>query len=186
MKWIGERISFRDGKQKTTILIEPERNFLITGLMGAWLAMWMSIGAIVIWAFFTLKLNEQEKIALVVFMSFWIYFALRISRSFFWLLWGKESIKIDETALYYKRSVRGYGRSTPYYLENIRKIRMFTPKEKPFQAAWEASPWIRGGERLEFDYMHKVIRFARKLNEKDAKMLYQLITKKVEERLKKR
>lgn len=186
MKWIGERISFKDGKEITTILIEPERDFWVTGLMGAWVAMWMMIGAIVIWSFFTLKLNEQEKIALVVFFSFWVYFALRISRAFFWLLWGKESIKIDETALYYKRSLRGYGRSTPYYLENIRKMRLFTPKERSFQAVWEASPWIRGGERLEFDYMHKVIRFGRKLNEKDAKLLYQFIIKKVEDQLKKK
>jgi hypothetical protein len=186
MKWIGERISFLDSQQKTTILIESEKNFWVNALMGSWLSMWVTIGTIIVWAYFSIALSDEEKIALAVFMSFWLYFTIRISRAFFWLIWGKESIKIDETALYYKRSIRGYGRSHVYYLENIRKIRLFTPKEKSFQSVWEASPWIRGGERLEFDYMNKVVRFGRKLNEKDSKLLYQLITKKVEERLKKR
>lgn len=186
MKWIGERVSFVDDKQKTTIIIEPENVFWVNALMGAWVSMWMVIGGIVIWAFFALEMSDQEKIAIVVFMSFWIYYAVRVSRSFFWLLWGKESIKIDETALYFKKSIKRYGRSTPYYLENIKKIRLYTPKEKSIQSVWETSPWIRGGERLEFDYMNKVVRFGRKLNEKDAKLLYQLITKKVDDRLRKK
>ena len=186
MKWIGKRISFIDDKQKTTILIEPENVLWVNALMGAWVSMWLVIGGIIIWAYFALEMTQQEQIALVVFFSFWFYYALRVTRSFVWLMWGRESIKIDETALFYKKSLKGYGRAHPYYLENINKIRMFTPKEKSLQAVWESSPWVRGGERLEFDYMHKVIRFGRKLNEKDAKLLYQLITKRVEERLRKK
>ncbi len=186
MKWIGERISFKDDKKKTTILIEPENIFWVNALMGAWVTMWLVIGGIVIWSYFALEMTEKEGIAVIVFLSFWLYYAIRVTRSFFWLMWGKESIKIDETALYYKRSLKGYGRAVPYYLENIRKIRLFTPKERSIQTVWEASPWVRGGERLEFDYMNKVIRFGRKLNEKDAKLLYQLVTKKVEERLRKK
>jgi hypothetical protein len=62
---------------------------------------------------------------------------------------------------------------------------MSTPKEKSFQAIWESSPWVRGGERIEFEYKGKVIRFARKIEEKDAKVLFTLITKKIEEKMKK-
>jgi hypothetical protein len=178
MKWIGDRISFVDKKGRTTIVIEPENKFWINALMGAWVSMWMMIGGIFIWSL--------EKVILVVMLVFWLYYAVRVSRTFFWLLWGRESIKIDESAFTYKKSIRGYGKAVPYYLENISKIRMNIPKEKSFQVAWESSPWIRGGERLEFDYMNKVIPFGRKLQEKDAKLLYQLVTKRVEERLKKK
>ena len=61
---------------------------------------------------------------------------------------------------------------------------LYQPKEKSFQSVWEASPWVRGGERIDFEYQGKIIRFGRKLDEKDAKLLFQLITKKIEERLK--
>ena len=49
MNWIGNRISFIDSKGKTTIVISPEKNYLITALMGAWLAMWITIGCTVFW-----------------------------------------------------------------------------------------------------------------------------------------
>jgi hypothetical protein len=102
------------------------------------------------------------------------------------LRWGKELLKIDEVALFYKKSIKSYGSSKPYYFENIKKISLDIPKERSLQIAWESSPWIRGGERISFEYMGKVIKIGQKLNEKDAKLLFQLVTKKIEEKLKKR
>ena len=116
MKWIGERISFVDDKNKTTIVIYPENITWVKGAMGAWVAMWFTIGAAVVWSYFTFDLNEQEEIIIYVFMSFWAYYAVRVTRSFMWMMWGKELIKIDEVAFYYKRSIRKYGKSVPYYL----------------------------------------------------------------------
>lgn len=150
--------------------------------MGAWFCMWLVIGATMTWSL-SLRLTQQEQIIVAIFLVFWAYYAVRVGRAFFWLMWGKEMLKIDETALYVKRSIRGYGKSVPYYLENISKIRIQQPKENSIQAVWEASPWIKGGERVEFDYMGKTIRFARKITEKDARLLFNLITKRIDERL---
>jgi hypothetical protein len=52
------------------------------------------------------------------------------------------------------------------------------------QSIWESSPWINGGERFFFDYFQKKITFGRKLTEKEAKLLSQLINKKIQERAK--
>lgn len=186
MKWIGERISFVDDKNLTTIIIEPEVKSWVSALMGAWVFMWYVIGAIVIWALFTLELKDQEKVILFVFITFWAYYGVRVSRGFFWLIWGREHIKINETALIYKKSIKGYGKAIPYYLENITKVRVHIPKEKSFQTAWESSPWIRGGERIEFDYMGKMVKFGRKLDEKDAQQLFKFVTKKIDDRLRKK
>ncbi len=185
MKWIGERISFVDDKQKTTFVIYPEGKGIVKSLMGAWFSMWMIIGSVVIWYYFTFPLNQQLSLILIVFLVFWFYYAVKVGRSFFWILWGKELIKVNEAALTYKKSVRNYGKAIPYYLENIQKIRMYQPKETSLQAVWEASPWVRGGERIEFDYMGKTIRLGRKLNEKDSKLFFNLLTKRVDERLRK-
>ena len=89
---------------------------------------------------------------------------------------------IDE----HKTAIKKYGTSKEYFIENIDKISLAFPEKNSFQAAWENSPWIRGGERLTFDYKGKSIRFGRKLDEKDAKLLFQLITKRIEEQLKKK
>lgn len=85
-----------------------------------------------------------------------------------------------------KPSIKHYGKAKEYYLENIKKIRLTIPKERSLQASWENSPWVRGGERIEFDYQGKLIRFGRKLDPQDAKLLFQVITKRIEDQLKRK
>lgn len=154
--------------------------------MGAWVAMWMVIGGIVTWSYFTFEMTDQEKIIIFVFMTFWVYYAIRVTRTFLWLMWGTEFLKIDDVAMTVKKSIKGYGRAVPYYIENIQKMQMYVPEQGSFQATWEASPWIRGGERIEFEYMRKMIRLGRKLEEKDAKLLFNLVSKRIEEKVKKK
>ena len=101
MKWIGKRISFVDEKFRTTVVIHPKEDNKVKALMGAWFGMWLTIGAIVIWSYFTFDLTDQERVIIYVFMAFWLYYAVRVGRGFFWLLWGKELLKIDETALHH-------------------------------------------------------------------------------------
>lgn len=185
MKWIGERISFVDDKNKLTVVIYPESTGWIKSVMGAWFAMWMMIGISVTFYYFTTNLEQNVKIALFVFMTFWSYYAIRVGRSFFWLLWGKELIKIDEAALIYKKSIRTYGKARHYLLDNISKMRMFEAKAGSFQTVWEASPWVKGGERLEFDYLGKNVRLGRKINEKDGKLLFKLLTKRIDQNVRK-
>jgi hypothetical protein len=185
MKWIGERISFVEDRLKSSFVIYPGTKAVIKSLMGAWFAMWLVIGSTMIWVFSTFVLRDQEFLIVVIFLVFWLYYAVKVGRSFFWIMWGKELIKVNEAALIYKRSVKNYGRATAYYLENISRIRVFQPKDNSLQAVWEDSPWVRGGERIEFDYLGKTIRLGRKLNEKDAKLFFSLLSKKVEERLRK-
>lgn len=181
MKWIGERISFVDEKGRTSIVISPEKGMFTRAMLGAWFFMWIAIGITMIWSFFNFKLSDQENIIIAVFLVFWAYYAIRVGRVFFWLLWGKEMIRIDEKGLTLKNAVRKYGKSTIYFVENIKNIRINQPKERSIQAVWEKSPWIRGGERIEFDYVGKVMRFGKKLEEKELKVLFSLISKKIEE-----
>jgi hypothetical protein len=185
MKWIGKRISFVDAKDKSTFVIYPDTPGWIKMTMGAWFSMWIVIGIIMTWSVFTFTLSEQEQVISFVFLVFWAYYAIRVGRSFSWILWGKELIKVNESKLMYKKSIRKFGKATPYLLDNIRKIKLYQPKERSFQAVWEASPWIMGGDRLEFEYLGKTIRFGKKLNEKEAKLFFNVLTKKIEERLKK-
>ncbi len=185
MKWIGNRISFVDEPGRTTFVIYPESKTWVRGAMGAWFAMWITLGLVVIWSLNALNLSQQEKIILYIFLTFWVYYCWRVGKSFAWLLWGKELLKIDEVSLSVKKSIRSYGKAGVFYLENIKKVRMLTPKENSVQAVWESSPWIRGGERIEFEYMGKMIRFGEKLSEKDATLLFNLVTKRIKERLKK-
>ena len=186
MKWIGNRISFAEDSLKSTFIVYPEKKTFVTALMGAWVAMWLTIGAVMIWSFVTLTMTDQEKIITVVFLAFWAYYARRVGKSFLWLLFGKEMLKVNESTLTIKRSIKGFGKAHEYFLENIEKIKLSQPSENSIQAVWENSPWVMGGERLEFEHKGKIIRFGRKLPEKEAKLFFNVLTKRIEEKIRKK
>lgn len=186
MKWIGKNISFVEDSKKITVIIYPEKLNWFKPMMFAWTLMWYAVGGASLWAFLTMKLTQQELVILFVFACFWIYYAQRVTRSLLWLLYGKELIKIDETSMFIKRSIRTYGKSNRYLLENIKKMTVSTPKPHSFQAAWEAAPWMVGGERIHFEYIGKNIKLGLKLNDKDAEILFKYLTKKIEEKIKKK
>ena len=176
MKSIGERISLNEEKSKSTIVIYPVKKAFITALIGAWVAMWWMIGGIMVWSYFNFELGRQEKLIIIIFMAFWAYYAFRVTKQYFWTLWGNEFIKIDGMGLTIKKSIRGFGKANLYFYENISEFKWEVPKDKSMQASWEASPWVGGGQRLDFEYYKKKIRFGNKLNEKDARRLFQFMT----------
>lgn len=188
MKWIGKRISFVDNQDKTTVIITPETVGIYKALIGAWFFMWITAGLSAIWAYNTFEIKKgmenQLQIIFFIFIAFWVYYTIRVGRTFFWLLWGKEYLKIDKISMTIKTSIRNYGKAKEFFIENISKIKVSVPEKKSFQQAYENTPWIRGGERLEFEYQGKVIRFGRKLDEQEAKQLFQLITSRIDSHLK--
>lgn len=185
MKWIGNRVSYVDEKQLTTIVIYPERVNWKNNLLAAWFTMWLIIGGYVISQLF-MDYSRDEKLILIVFLSFWLYFAIRIGKATFWQLWGKELVRINDQALILKRSIMSYGKATPYFFENIKKIQLEEVKETNIGFQFEQSIWVLGGERISFDYKGKLVRLGRKLDEKDAKLLFKLITARIDERLRKK
>ena len=179
MKTIGDRISFEDSKAKTTVVIVPEKNLFVNALMGAWLGMWYCIGGIVIWSLIQLSLTEQEGIILYIFLIFWMYYAFRISKTFLWLIFGKELLKLDRDGFHIKNSFFSYGKLRTYYFSNIKDFQFDIPENRTIRAVWESSPWVSGGERFEFEYFGKHKKFGRKLNSKESKLLFDLLKAKI-------
>ena len=179
MKNIGDRISFEASKVKTTVVIVPERNFLVNTLMGAWLGMWYCIGGTVIWSLFKLSLTEQERIILYIFLVFWFYYAYRISKAYLWLIFGREMLKLDRDGFHIKNSFFSYGKLRTYYYENIKELEFVIPEKSSIRSVWESSPWVSGGERFQFEYFGKTKKFGRKLSLKEGKLLFDLLKAKI-------
>ena len=181
MKWLSKRISFNDQKKFLTIVIYPHNNTLVNTLMGAWLGMWVCIGVTLISCLFILELNQQEKIIIYVFLTFWSYYLYRVSSAFLWRINGKELIKLDEIGMHIKKSVFGYGKSEVYYYDQIEPFTIKIIKKKTFEAVWESSPWVKGMNSIYFNYKTKNIGFGRKIEKEEAKLLIKLINRKKSE-----
>ncbi|MEX1192224.1 MAG: hypothetical protein WED10_12075 [Brumimicrobium sp.] len=185
MKWIGERISFVDKKDYITFVIYPPNLGNKKYLILIWTILWVLIGGYVFTQFFY-EYSEKEKIALIIFMAFWLYFAVRVIRTLAYLFFGREYIKLDETALRVKNATGDYGRARQFFIENITKFTVPEIKESSFQQAYENSPWVRGTNKIQFEHLGKIYSFGRKLPEKDAKLLFNVLTKRINQFLKKK
>lgn len=179
MKWIGERVSFNDTKESISFIIYPPNLGKKKYLLVAWLILWLVIGIYVSLQFYK-EHTDQEQIVLIVFMSFWLYYAIRVFRTILFLFWGREYIKLDETSLRIKKATGSYGRAQQYFIENISKFKLIELKETSLQRTYDNSPWVRGTDRIEFKYYEKGISFGRKLEEKDAELVYKTILRRLE------
>lgn len=183
MKWIGERISFVDKKDSISFIIYPPKLGRKKTLIIIWFALWILIGGYVFAQFFQ-DYSQEEKLALLIFMVFWFYFALRVFRTILFLFFGKEFIKLDTKCLRIKIATGNYGKSKQYFIENITKLNLIVLKDNSFQKVYDDSPWVKGANRIQFEYFQKTYSFGRKLNEKDAKMIFQILTKRMEKYIK--
>ena len=185
MKWIGERISVVDGKETTTLVIYPEKSTWKSVLLYSWFSMWTVIGVLValeLWQDYT----REQKMILLIFLVFWLYFFVRIGRAVLWQAKGKELMKLNDQAFILKKSIFGYGKAHEFFYENIKKIRVYEPKPNSFEDYFQNVYFFVGGERLLFDYVGKEVKFARKLNDKDTKLLFQYLTKKIESHIRRK
>lgn len=182
MKWIGERISFVDKKNSISFVIYPPKLGRKKGLLFTWFFLWILIGAYVTAQMFQEYTNE-EKLALFIFMVFWLYFAIRVGRTMLFLLFGREYIKLDNNSLRIKKATGTYGKSKQYFIENITKFSLVKQKDNSFQKVYDESLWVRGSNRIQFEYFQKKNSFGRKLEENDAEIMFKVITKRIEKYL---
>ena len=185
MKWIGERISFVDNKDKLTVVIYPPNIGFKYKILVLWSVLWLAIGTYVT-AQLAFVVNQKEQITIIIFLSFWLYFAVRVGKTLIYLTWGREYIKVDKEGLHVKLATGKYGKSKRYFLENLQRFDVIDIKETSFQAVYESSAWVKGSNRLSFEYLGKVYSFGRKLNEKDTTLLYKLMLKRIEQFIRKK
>ena len=179
MKWIGDRVSFQDNQDSISFVIYPPKLGWKKYLIISWLFAWLLIGTYVISQFFH-GYNQNEQLMLFIFLMFWLYFAIRIARTILFLFWGKEYIKLDETCIRIKKATGKYGTVKQYFIENISKLKLITLKETSIQRAYDDSPWVRGTDRIQFQYYGKTVSFGKKLAEKDAELVHKTIERRLE------
>jgi hypothetical protein len=187
-KFIGERISTEDHPKSTTIVIRPKRVLWKEIVLGFWLAGFTFAGLYVIYLLVfggmdTLQVGEnfdedirkQQIIYLIVFTAFWVLFEYVTVKAFFWIIFGKELVMIDTEALSIKKSILGYGKSHRFFFENIKKVSYEKPDSLSLNTFLDNSYWSTGTEVMKVEHKGKTKSFGRKLDDKDAKLLYRFI-----------
>jgi hypothetical protein len=184
MKWIGNRISWKDQSNKTTVVITPKKEGWQVALFFAWMMMFTGVGVIVIYQLFG-DVTRDEVLMYVVFLSFWMYFEVKLGKAFLWLAKGREYIKLNDESISVKKSIFNYGKASVLYYENISKFQLKERDKATYKTVFENSFWVVGGERFELIEKNKTVAFGRKLEDQDAKLLFRIIEKRLNQNRKK-
>lgn len=168
MRVISDRISIVKKDDVFSLVILPTSDKKKLWLMFAWLFAWTVCGFIVIANYFQLS-NKESKLFIIIYLSFWLYYEIRIGRAYLWKRWGKEKLWIKNDVLHYMREMSGKGKVNEYNLDLINELKLIEVHRSSFADTINQSFWIKGGERLEFQYQAKVIRFAMQISDEEAR-----------------
>lgn len=174
MDYIGKRISIKRSVEGLSIVILSLADKTKNRLLLTWLILW-SVGGLIVLSQYFLLTDPNTKIAIIVWLCFWLYFEWKILNAYLWRRAGKEIIKIRENKLQYKRDISGKGKVKTYATDYIKDLRITEPKENSFFESLNNSYWVIAGEKLAFDYYGTEIKLGIQLDDKEAKELLKVI-----------
>lgn len=170
MKVVSDRVSVLKKEDVLSIVILPDKDKKKLALMFLWLLAWTACGIIVLLNYVKLQ-NQNAKLFIIVYLSFWAYFEFKILRAFTWKRLGKEKLWIQNNLLHYQREINGKGKIRTYNLDLVGDLKMLDFNPASFSDYINQSFWIQGGEKLEFTSQAKTIRFGMQISEAEARSI---------------
>lgn len=190
-KLIGDRISTEEHSDATTIIVFPQRKRFREWLLTFWVTGFTFIGFVMIYLLIgginglsvsdgqdIEEVRDQQKIYLIVFIGFWIYFEYKTVKALLWYKFGKELIRISREGMSVKRSIFSYGKSHLYFYENVKQMKVAEVDNTSFSQFFENAYWTVGTDSVTFQHFGKTKSFGRRLDPKDANQLIRYIVQK--------
>ncbi|MDI9341986.1 MAG: hypothetical protein QM534_15545 [Sediminibacterium sp.] len=174
MKVLGKRVSILKKDDLLSIVILPTTDKRKLGLLFLWLMAWTVCGIIVFANYFKLQ-NKDAKLFIIIYLSFWAYFEVKIMRAFLWKRFGKEKIWIKAGFLNYQREINKRGKVKDFDLELITDLKLIELHHSSWSDTINQSFWIKGGERLQFQCQAKTVTFGMQLTDEEARGVLQEI-----------
>lgn len=175
MEIVSERVSIDRGGDRLSVVIGARLPKAKEALLVAWFVCWLLVGAYMVYARTQLAQSDPLRMYILVFLAFWLYFAVKVGRSVLWRLKGFEQWRLKDGVLTVKDSIFGFGKANTYFVENIQKLGALNLDRTSFKYQLNESFWIIGGERLGFEHLGRKVIFGKGLNEAEAKRLLHVL-----------
>ncbi len=168
MNVIGERISILKKENLISVVILPTNDKNKLRLLFLWLMAWTVCGLVVFANYFKVT-DQQSKLFIMIYLSFWFYFEFNIVRTFIWKRSGKEKLWIQDGILHYQREINKKGKIQEFNLNLVSPLQVVELKPTRFSDIVNQSFWVKGGERLEFYTQSKIVRLGMQISDDEAK-----------------
>lgn len=178
MQKIGQQISIHKNGNESKVEIQPLYSSKDkTGLI-MWLVAWTFCGLAVLSQLF-FDYAKAEKVMMLIYLVFWLYFELKVLYAFRWQKAGKEVIEIKNGSLFYTQLIGQRGLPVEYKLTEIKYFKFMESAKKGFFNDLNQSIWMVAGETVEFEVNGSLKRLGLKLSESDAKKLADWLNKQL-------
>jgi hypothetical protein len=167
MKIISERISIVKKENVLSVVILPTTDKKKLALLFLWLLAWTVCGMIVLANYFKIH-NNDARLYLIIYLSFWAYFEFNIARAFIWKKFGREKLWVQDGILHYQREINRKGKIQEFNLDLLSPLRLIELKRTRLADTINQSFWVKGGERIEFDSQARNVRFGMQISDEEA------------------
>jgi hypothetical protein len=181
MEYLSERVSVDRKDGRTSVVISARLPGTKQTMLVTWFAAWVLCGLYVVYARTQLPEGDVARQYFLVFLAFWAYFAVLVGKAVLWRMKGFELWRVKNGTLTVKDSLFGYGKATPYFVDNIQKLGMLNVDPRSWKWQLNQSGWVIGGERLGFEHLGKKVMFGKGLSEEEARQLVPLLKRALTE-----
>lgn len=175
MEYLSERVSVDRKDGRTSVVITARLSKGKETLLVSWALAWLLCGAYLIHARLQLPVGDPVRQYLLAFLAFWAYYMVVVGRALLWRLKGFELWRIKDGTLTVKDSILGFGKATPYFVDNIQKLGLIQVDERSWKWQLDQSAWMIGGARIGFEHLGRKVIFGKGLTEAEAKQLIPLL-----------
>lgn len=179
MKTLGSKITYDQTSEKLLINVSGKGTQQQVTLLTVWLALWTICGIAVISQILG-EYKREDKLIMVVYLVFWLYFEYKVYYTLRWRKSGVEIIKIEGDKMTYSREVSGKGKVKSYAVNQVRNVTVIDYSDQPFQKSFYSAYWSLGGEALAFSYLGAEQRIGMQIEESSARQLKKMMDKALE------
>ena len=177
MKKIGSKITTKKHADCHTVVISPTIEKWQLNSLLIWTLAWTACGIAFFYYMLTAGFDRAQFFVMVILVTIWLYFEIRIIRAFLWRKFGMEIIKIDQDAILIKDSIFQYGEAKRFELDELEEesVENIHINPKSYSKVMNDSFWVVGQGSVVLKYEDKEYFFGTQLENNDAEKLVKYI-----------
>jgi hypothetical protein len=177
MRLISDRISIDETNNFSVVILGKVERWK-ESLLLFWVLAWTFCGLVFLTYFFG-DTPYHYDLSMLILLSFWAYFEVRIVKVFFWRRKGYEQLQFKDNAIVIRNSLFTKGKERVYELDAIDAFYAMPDSSRNFFAFMDDSFWVIGGDRIYFDYFGKKVVFAKQISTEETRKTLQVLNGKL-------
>ncbi|GIV29699.1 MAG: hypothetical protein KatS3mg028_0765 [Bacteroidia bacterium] len=179
IKSISERVSIAesktdDGKPIWSVVVLPFRDkWKMLGL-AAWIIAWTVSGLLIIGSYKTVS-NDNQRIFIIVFAFFWLYYEWKMIKVFMWRKWGKERLWYKDGLFIMEESYLNRKKVQSFRKEDINEVQTEEIDERNFFDFISGSFWSKGKPLIRINVLGKNLYFAYQVSDNEARKIFKAL-----------